>query len=216
MNIVGKDVVGCIFKYLDPVDWCCVNLVCKSWNKTVSKWMNQRKKIVQKHLLFEIQRCNLADILSDSKKFCLIPIYHLQSLKTGCDGTINNFVCKQHKLGEKLCEKCHDKPISENCYGELCDSEKCKDYMYILREGTAVKVKKYSCIVGSCKKGTDVYGGCCRIHAINIVKSIRIEKHFKSYRCLGINKSGKRCSKYVKSRNQKCHIHRKKILECLL
>lgn len=218
METLSKDVIGLIFHHLTPLDWICTSVVCKSWWFVISKWMKMRKIQFIKRLRDEV---NLFGIyLPEQKNFlCLRPLYYLQNLSTGCKGNTHDYLCARHRIlssyNTEICEICLENPCSIKCFGNRCDALKCRDYLYVLRNGKAVKVLAYPCSVSECNKKTDEKGGLCFSHAVKIISdgndSYLTEESQKEvackYPCLGMTKNNTRCRNKTSSRLSKCHQH---------
>lgn len=223
METLSKDVIGLIFHHMAPLDWICTSVVCKSWWFVIRKWMSFRKIQLIKKLRDDI---NLFGIyLPDQKNsLCLRPLYYLQDFSTGCKGEVHDYVCAKHKYlslyNRDICELCLDKPSSIKCFGNRCDSLKCRDYLYVLRDGRAQKVRGYSCSSFDCNKKTDKEGGLCFSHAVKMIcdendnheesdkESVKeLSKDVPKYPCLGMTKNNTRCRNKTSSRLSKCHQH---------
>src|SRR5665647_1605005 len=172
METLSKDVMGLIFHQMTPLDWICTSIVCKSWWSIIRKWMSLRRTHFIKRLRDEI---NLFGIrLTDEKNnICLRPLYYLENLSTGCRGPIKDYVCARHKIlslyNREVCENCLGNPSSKECFGNFCNSLKCRDYIYVLRDGEAKRVRAYPCISFECTKKTDKQGGLCFSHAVKMI-----------------------------------------------
>lgn len=210
MEILGKDVIGQIFEKMTPTDWYCCSLVCKSWWIVISKWLSVRKKSFIKRLT---EQCDLFGLtLSEEKnRLCIRPMYYLQEIGTGCKGKIANYLCARHKMlsirNKELCETCRSNPVSDKCFGNRCNALTCRDYLYILRDGHAVKVRAYICRFQDCFKPTDSPTGYCYHHAIVEALTDHPVSDPPKYQCIGITKKGERCTFKTSSRTMKCHQH---------
>ena len=231
METLSKDVIGLIFHHMAPLDWICTSVVCKPWWFVIRKWMSLRKIQLIKKLKDDI---NLFGIyLPDQKNsLCLRPLYYLQDFSTGCKGEVHDYVCAKHKYlslyNRDICEVCLDKPSSIKCFGNRCDSLKCRDYIYVLRDGRAQKVLGYSCIFVECSKKTDKEKGLCFSHAVKMIcenndetkenesTNEGLESHkglnhepneLVKYPCLGMTRNNTRCKNKTGSRLSKCHQH---------
>lgn len=201
MDILGKDEIEYIFRFLSPIDWYCTSLVCKSWWVKIKKFLSDRKKLFYKRL---------DDVLSDGNGngICLRPLYYLQPLYSGCQGEINNFVCLRHSENSDLCQNCLQNPVSKYSFGDYCDSPKCRDYIIILRNGKAECVKAYSCSVSQCQGKTDRVNGLCYNHAVaDFHKNKKVENLKSVYNCISKTQKGINCQNSTKSRIKKCHMH---------
>ena len=219
METLPKDVVGVVFSHMTPLDWICTSVVCKSWWFVIRKWMSLRKIQLIKKLRDDI---NLFGIyLPDQKNsLCLHPLYYLQDFSTGCKGDTREYICARHKIlslyNREICEICLENPSSVKCFGNRCDSLKCRDYLYVLRDGQAVRVLAYPCGIIECKKKTDKKGGLCFSHAVKIICDENEDceesdkdsvKDVPKYPCLGMTKNNTRCRNKTSSRLSKCHQH---------
>ena len=211
MDIIGKDVVGLIFDYCTPTDWVCTSLVCKSWWKTISKFMTVRKKLFFIKLQREIELYGI-DITSnshDKNNFCIRPMYYLKGKDDGCLGNISNYICARHKnfsiYSREICHNCKVNPVYPECFEKRCDSINCRDYMFILRDGLTIRVKGYRCISPGCRNLTDVKEGKCYQHGL-LHKQKYIDTLTK-YNCTSLTKTGRQCSNTTTSRLRKCHCH---------
>lgn len=208
METLGKDVLGLIMDNLTPTDWWCMSLVCKTWSVPIQRWLNVRKK---QFIDLMIRELNLYQIdLRTDKTICISPLYHLKTLGEGCNGTVTNHICMRHKIlsayGTDICEKCKKNPVSSNCFGLRCDGLKCRDYIYILVDGEAIKKQAYSCRVEGCKKVTDSPVGYCFTHAVELYpKSKEVER--PKYKCSAKTKTRTNCTLSTVSRTSKCHHH---------
>jgi hypothetical protein len=222
MQTLSKDVVGLIFDKMTPLDWICTSVTCKSWWTVIRKWMALRKNLFVKKLKDEITL--FAIRLPDEKNsLCLRPLYYLKNLSTGCKGEIKDYVCARHKIlslfNREICEICLGNPTSDKCFGNRCDSPKCRDYIYVLRNGSAEKVQAYSCAAYDCKKKTDRQGGLCFSHAVKIICEYEYnedrdeltekmtDNDIPRYPCLGMTKANTRCRNKTATRLFKCHQH---------
>ena len=210
MESLGKDVIGQIFLKMTPTDWYCCSLVSKSWWAVISKWLIMRKKSFVKCLKDEISLFGL-NLPEEKNRLCVRPMYYLQSVGTGCKGKVVNYLCARHKMlsvrNVELCEMCRSNPVSNKCFGDRCNTLSCRDYIYILRDGQAVKVPSYSCRFQDCFKPTDSPIGYCYNHAVaNAIADLPVMDPPK-YQCIGITKKGERCTFKTSSRTMKCHQH---------
>lgn len=220
METLSKDVVGVIFDKMTPLDWICTSVTCKSWWKIIRKWMSLRKNLFVKKLKDEITLFAI-NLVNEKNTLCLRPLYYLENLSTGCKGEVREYVCARHKIlslyNREICEICLGNPSSIKCFGNRCDSPKCRDYIYVLRNGTVEKVQAYSCFFVSCTKKTDRAGGLCFSHAVKIVsgndepegdeKDGFIDLPIAKYTCLGTTKANTRCRNKTSTRLFKCHQH---------
>jgi hypothetical protein len=151
----------------------------------------------------------------------LRPLYYLKNLSTGCRGEVKDYVCARHKIlslyNREICEVCLGQtskksdlgnPTSIKCFGNRCDSPKCRDYIYVLRNGSAEKVQAYSCATYDCTKKTDKQGGLCFSHAVKIISEYQdnedrdeltkekiTDNDIPRYPCLGMTKANTRLIK---------------------
>ena len=210
MNLLGKDLVGNVLGYLSPTDWYCLSLVNKEWWTILRKWLQTRKIIFYKRLR-ELEKLLCISLKEDKNILCLRPIYFLSPLGTGCQGAITNYCCVKHRENSDICVKCNKEPVSDYCFGNYCDNIDCRDYMLVLRDGEAVKVRKYPCRMKDCNGFTDVFSGSCYTHA---TREFYLQKHEKGtanktekVKCRAMTKKGKQCEKIITTRIGKCHIH---------
>ena len=210
MDIIGKDMVGEIFKHLTPTGWYCCSLTCKKWNKVISSWMTFRKKMFIKCLREQVDLFGLY-LEEEKDRLCIRPMYYLQGVGTGCKGKVTNYLCARHRMlsvhNKDICEMCRQLPVSEKCFGNRCNSLTCRDYLYILRNGEAVKVKAYVCRYQDCFKSTDSPDGYCYNHAVSIAISEELVEKSQKYQCIAYTKKEKRCTFKTSSRLSKCHQH---------
>jgi hypothetical protein len=206
MEVLNKDSIGYLFQFLTPIDWYCTSLVCKPWWRIIQKFLKERKQLFYKKLHEVIVLSGL-----DIKKknvICLRPLYYLKPLYTGCQGEIINYVCLRHSEDSDLCQKCLLRPISPYCFGDFCDTNNCRDYMLVLRNGIAERVVAYPCSISECKHKTDAPNGLCYQHATNDFYENKRENKIKpTYNCIGTTQKGENCKKTTKSRVSKCHLH---------
>ena len=210
MDILGKDVSGHILLYLTPTDWVCAALTSKKWNRTIKKWLQMQKKIFYHTLKNELMLFAIDLRIYYSEKICIRPMYYGNSIGEGCRGKVINYLCSRHRMhskGLELCDHCNLRHVSQQCFGLRCNSMECRDYMYLLKDGKAVKVKCYNCCRSDCPNLTDKEGGKCYRHAI--YSQLVPEEELPSYRCICLTKSGNQCKNKTSSRLKKCYIHSK-------
>ena len=228
METLSKDVIGLIFNHMTPTDWLCSALVCKAWYPEISKWMKMRKIQFIKRLREEVELFGIDNINMHKTNLCIRPIYYLSPIGTGCKGHITNYLCAQHRClsnsNKEICDNCLKAPSHSNCFENRCDSMKCRDYLYVLRNGRAEKVKGYPCAYNGCDKLSDADNGFCFRHAMNDLGTVdyfnidgkekeETEEVVAKFRCIAMNKGkGKnkettRCSNMCSSRIGKCHVH---------
>lgn len=200
MDILGVNVIQHLFQFLTPEDWYCVSLVSKNWWKEVKKFMNIRKKQFYLHL-------NKQEI---NGIFCVRPLFYLEKLGEGCDGTITGCLCLRHQEGEEVCIKCKKNTASSNCFGQFCDSKECRDYMKKYDQGKIIRVLKYSCKITGCPKPTDILKGLCYQHAETEYSLQNVKKIEVKIQCVQNTLKGERCRKQIISRIPRCSIHSKK------
>lgn len=209
MEKLGKDVIGLIFEKMTPADWWSASLVCKSWWQIIQKWLKIRKNQFIKCLKNEITLLGI-NLIEEKGTFCIRPMYYLQGVGIGCRGEISNYVCARHKLlstyNREICEICLKNPSSDICFGNRCNSLKCRDYMHLLRGGKAKKVKAYNCQIPLCQKFTDTPKGYCYQHALTYTTKNEINLN-KRYQCTANTQNGNRCTIKTNSRCGKCHHH---------
>lgn len=209
MEKIGKDCIGLIFEKMTPTDWICSSIVCKSWWNVMRKWLKMRKTQFLICLKNEINLFGL-NISEEKDRFCINPMYYLQSSGTGCLGQVSNYICARHKIlslyNKEICQKCLKYPSSSLCFDYRCNGLKCRDYMYVLQNGIAVKVRSYQCRYENCDKPTDSNDGYCYNHAI-LSSHKKEDVNIPKYNCTAITQSGKKCTIKTISRSSKCHHH---------
>lgn len=213
MDSLNNDEVSLIMFRLLPIDWWCLSLSNRSWSQVIQKWLNKRKiefkkRLDEVSLLFGVAPKEMKNSV------CIIPLYYPKHISTFCLGEVKRWTCARHSTLSSqnldLCEKCKKNPVSTLCYNRRCGSVACRDYMFVLQNGEAIKVPCFPCRVPECQKPSDSSKGFCFGHAIEVYP--KIEREIPKYQCIGKTKAGNDCRYLTSSRSKKCHLHSSKIL----
>lgn len=205
MNIcdLNKDSWQYLFEFLDPKDWYSLALLSKKFRRLMAPHI-KRKYNNFLRVLSALYQDTKPDKLSI---YCLRPLKKGYSFKTGCDGQVADGICSHHLMGDKMCVRCKLNHVDPRCYGKYCNSPSCRDYMWVLWNGEAVRKRKYQCSVSNCERKTD--GRYCLVCSKKHKEAIimRSLPPVTSRQCLATKADGKRCTKNTTLETRKCKIH---------
>lgn len=191
-----------------PIDWWCLALTCKAWSPKLQKHLAKRR-IETFRRIEDLCRNHAVGLKQIKDGICLIPC-HYGNLRSGCLGEVKRWTCTRHRtlstFGVDLCLSCKDAPVSPDCYEQRCDKLKCRDYLFILRGGKAIKIQGYPCRIQDCQYLSDSSQGWCYNHALKASHVSRQAENEK-YECLGRTQADHPCRFNTPYRSQKCHLH---------
>ncbi len=194
------DAIQHLMTFLNPREWYIFCLLSKSCRKIGKKFMRAREKSYLKIL----------ENINITYSLCFRPLMKLQPSGTGCSGEVVHNLCNCHRFDEPFCMKCKKNTISSLTFGPYCNSSKCRDYLWVLCDGLAVKKYSFIC-TNECSRKTDVMGGkcliCSRDEQVELIEQ-PITMKIRT-RCIAKIKSGTRCRKTTTSWTGKCAIHLK-------
>ncbi len=206
IELLHPDAIQYLMTFMNPREWYIFCLLSKSCHKICKKFMTARKKSY-----FNI--CSkYAYGKPNTSIECLRPLMKLQPSGTGCSGKVKRGLCVYHRVNKSICTSCNKYIVSSLTFGPYCDSPKCRDYIWILCDGLAVKKYSFNCIIGTCSRKTDIKDGKCLICSRNeqVEQMEIIEKSTTIVRCYALTLSGTRCKITTSSWTGKCTIHLKK------
>ncbi len=202
MEQLYPDTIQHLMTFMNPREWYIFCLLSKTCRNIVRKFMTARRAAY----------FNILNTYKGPKAvICLRPFMKLHNLSFGCNGDVSMGLCIKHRQQKEICIKCKTNIVSDLTFGLYCNSPKCRDYIWVLLNGNAVKKYRFFCINASCNRETDILGGKCLICSRDEQIAAMTSDVTDNKQCIIMTKSGDRCKKKTKSWTQKCSLHASKL-----
>ena len=198
-------VVWClIIDKFDPEQWYNLSLTCKGvWLKMRKALLDRKQKYIE--YLRQIKNDHKLDL--SEKAICLRPIMKLQPMGESCNGEISRHLCYFHRTGNMKCVTCKKNDASVFSFSGTCDSEVCRDYIFVYYGGRTHVARGYVCIT-CIKKNSDSPNSECASCSKKKYKMIHDSKpNTTPIYCRATTQSGSRCSKTTHHWSGKCTFH---------